>query len=102
MTRAKFFQLTWFQRVAGGILAVALLILALFFFFFFLVAASLLVLAGALRLAWAARQAKKRETADVLEGAYTVEEKERAQLSQEAGCRIQDSGFRNQDSETKE
>jgi hypothetical protein len=74
--RIKFFELTLFQRIIGGLLAAGLVVLALFFFFFFMAAAAVLLGAGALRLLWMKRQLRKQQQADVIEGTYRVERKE--------------------------
>ena len=71
------FPRTWLGRLAGGIAAAALLVSAFFFLFFFLLVAGVAIAGIALRLLWQAKKRRRQEAADVLEGEFTVEQREK-------------------------
>lgn len=77
-TRFYVFPQTFLGRVAAGVLAAALLVSAFFFLFVFLLVAGVLILGIALRLLWRSRQVRAEASQEVLEGEYSVEQREAA------------------------
>jgi hypothetical protein len=72
------FPQTWLGRAAACLVSAALLVAAFFFAVIFLAIAGVLLAGFALRLLWLRHKIKGQATPDVIEGEYSVEQREPA------------------------